>query len=63
MASNLCGRFCLNARRLVIEEFDTRNFESVLVGELIPSSSYISSDHIQDIRTLGKVALMRKVLL
>jgi len=63
MALNLCGRFYLSARRLMIVESDKGNSESAVVVVQIPSSSCISSDHIQDIQIQDKVALMRKVLL
>lgn len=47
----------------MIVESDKGNSESAVVVVQIPSSSCISSDHIQDIQIQDKVALMRKVLL
>ena len=63
MASNLCGKFYLSARRPVITESNRGSFVFVLVGAQILSFSYISSDRTQDIRTRDTVALGRIVLL
>ena len=62
MVSNLYGIFCLNVRRPMTEEFDKENSMFVQVVVLILSFSCISSGHTQDIRKLGKVVLVRKVL-
>jgi len=52
----------LNEGIRVIEGFGMWNFEFAEMGGLIPSSSYTSWDHTQDIQRPNKVIPGRKVL-